>query len=470
MQRLALLSGIGFVAIVLAIAAIVTRSDLERSKGASATFERRLEPPTPEPTVLERDAVSELRSDELVADSHPIIDEARRSAVESSAIKTPANPGRLVLQVVDPSLLGPLRWFNVRLASTTRFADERGDDAHGEFALALTPGSYAAYVSSPGYEAREIASLEIRSGETEHVAPIELEPGSGAIRVRIIGDANSDRTFTAVLTGAGRHPCEHCADREPTKMHDDPQTTIARAWARSSPCAQCGFSSRLSSRWMHRGEAFEFTHLASGEYALRLSDDHGETIGAGRGVTLAPRERATVVFDASSERAVEIELFDVDGTSLSQEWRRRMEGKPDVEIGTAQGEVESWGWRFTISNKNRELMSASIVPPDASGRRRVTPTSFGGRRLGKGVARDHTPGAIVDRARRANDSLRPAIDTPEIVKAEIECALKSDGLVTISRVPSSALRVRVTGAHSYGEAWVPVSSATTHVAVHVQPR
>lgn len=493
MKKLALVAGIAFVAIVLVIAAIVARSDLPRSNDPGEVLARRLEVPTPEATALERDENDELRSDALVADARPIIDEPHRAVVESrDASKPPTTLGTLVLRVADPSRSGPLRWFDARLASETRFARERCNGAAGELALTLTPGTYATWISSPGYEPVEIESIEVAGGDSARPAAIVLQPGTGVIRARIVGEPNPDRTFTLELVGAGRHPCERCSERDDAARRDnatardnsaardngvardaavrreDPDETIARAWSRSAPCSHCGFAAARSSRWIRSGEEFEFSHLASGEYALRLLDDRGQTIGATRRVALAPRGSSSMVFDATSDRELEIELFDVDGSSLSEEWRRRMDGKPDVEISSPRSVIEAEGVRVTVFDDGLELANATLVPPDASGRRRSAPSSFSGRRLGTG-ARPRGPGELADHARRPNESLQPIAEKLELPDTRIEFELQSNGLVTIGRVPPSALRVRVTAPHSYGWADVPASRATTHVVIHMNP-
>jgi len=470
-KKLVLAGGIGFAAIVLVIAAILTQRQLESSSVQPDPYPERLEASTPELIDRAREPSADARTNTLVTSEDSITDDSSRAVVDvASARASPTIRGTLVLQAVDRSRLGPLRWFDVRVASATRFASERSDDFAGELALMLTPGTYGAFVSSPGYESVETTSLEVQSGETLRAPPIVLEPGAGALRVRVIGDASPDRTFTLVLNGTGRHPCERCGEGDDAAARDDPNRWSRRAWERSGPCAHCGFASAQSSRWIRCRQEFEFTNLASGSYSLRLSDEQGRTVGDERVVTLAPRGWSSVVFDATCTRDIEVEIVDVDGSSLTEEWRRRLAGTSSVTTVAARDVVDSEGLQFTLTDQDHQLVNATVVPPDPSGLRRTVPASFGGRRMGARVAKERRPGEIVDRARGAKDALRPVAEIPVLAVSKIEIDMTLDGLVTIGRAPSSALEVRVSSAHSFGEASIRASTSTTRVVVRLNPR
>ncbi|MBI3722318.1 MAG: hypothetical protein HY248_07160 [Fimbriimonas ginsengisoli] len=244
---------------------------------------------------------------------------------------------------------------------------------------------------------------------------------------------------------------------------------LESAWDRSGACPDCGYARGRSSARVHPGEGFVFTNLASGSYALRLADSDGNTLGEPSELTLEEGATRSVVFDGSPTRTLEIELFDVDGQSLTREWSRRIvAAKSDVEIVEGvSGAGSDDAFELVAIEERRELARATLIPPSLDGHRRVRPSAFGGRHLGTGVAKAPERGQPIDRARRASDSLRPEVRAPAFASVPVQCEIGAQGFVTMGPLPSAPLQLRVSAAHSLGEALVPASRDTTRVRVYL---
>jgi hypothetical protein len=443
----------------------------------------------------ESDAAS---PESLAAQLAPTAESLRAPAETTAVVSAPPRAGTLAVRACDLTRLGPLRWFNVRVCNATRFAERRTESLAGEIELPLTPGAYSVLVLSPGYESVEIPSVEVPSGAIVRLDSIDLRPGSGRIQVRVIGTPDPNRKLRIELRGGGRHPCANCAERDDdlalVRQADEAARSgadaiaasssvarssgrslvatsrVDRAWNREGPCPDCGYAQSESIVWVHVGENFTFTNLAGGSYALRVADSDGRTIDKPRQLTLVEGETSSVVFDCSASRSIEIELFGLDGQSLTQEWSRRIvAAKSNVEAVRAPSRSEET-YEFVIVDDRLEWARSTLVPPSVDGHRGQRPSAFGGRKLGTGVAKTPVPGQPVDRARRANDALYAEAAAPSFAPVVVQCEIGDGGFVTMDPLPAAPLRVRVFAAHAEGEALVPASRGTTRVNVYLHAR
>jgi hypothetical protein len=383
-------------------------------------------------------------------------------------------PGTLALRVLDNSIFGPLRWFNVRLVSDARFAEERGDGTT-TLELPLTPDSYGLLVRSPGYEAVEVPRVDIASGKTTQIPSIELQPGAGSIQGTVIGYVPSDRTFTVELIGEGRHPCVHCCEAADLQAGD----SIPRVdwiWSHERPCTSCGFARESSMFSVRSGDRFLFRNLASGNYAMRLSDG-GCTVGFVRHLALAPESVSSIVFDASDARSVEIELFDVDGSSLSELWtRRRSISPPSAETDDAQPRVGTALVELGFSTDRDNVANATYLPPQIVHHQGLRPASIDAQRAARIAGTKALARAVqakllrehhVDRARTEADTLRPSSDDVRFAASTVHCQMGDNGILTVGPVPTCRLRLLVSMGRSSAELEIPESRATTRAVVYL---
>jgi hypothetical protein len=444
---------------------------------------------TPPIVAASSDESASTALDESRAELQASLQESPRASAETIPVRSssanPAGaiaPGTLIVEAIDPSRLGLLRWFDVRVANSARFAERRSSPSAHEVELPLTPGIYSAAILSPGYEPVEIPTVEVRSGETVRPAPIMLMPGSGEIFVEVNGTPDLERKLVVELLGEGRHPCSRCAsndDRADFAPHTDafkrgdsdvanvPASRTDAAWNRPGACPACGFARELSRAWLHGRDNFTFTNLASGCYAVRLADEKGRTIGESQQVQLAAGAKSSIAFESLVTRSIEIEMIDVDGQSLSEEWNRRLTAKE-----TATSEVVSYddterAFQCVFTDERGNVSHVTFQPPSPPGHHGLRPSAFGGRRLGTGIAHDPEANHGIDRTRKTGDVLRPNCDMPYFAPVRTECVIGELGIVTIGPLSSSSLKLRVSVPNASSEQLIPASRATTRVQVRL---
>jgi hypothetical protein len=396
----------------------------------------------------------------------PVADESAGTAVASRATSLAnAVSGRLVVRAVDALSNEPLRSFGARLASETRFADEHSRDASGELELPLSPDTYSIVISAPGYESLELAPARVAADETNRLEPARLRPGSGRILVDVLGALSDGRRLQVELIGAGRRPCEHCGDAVDPVVANAERTAALLAWDRVAPCPACGFASKGSRVAVGASQHAEFGNLASGNYALRVSDGSGLTICEPSELTLREGAVAQIAFDLSSLRYVELEFLDTDGRSLSEEWRLRL---ADTSDEVEEIVVEGNGMRVTsIALEFRDeaanlMATASFVPPLPRG---SVGFSIG---VGGGRAAFRLARATFDRARGPDDKLWPEPAAARFGPATVACELGNDGLARVGPLPSSRLELLASIAHFAADATVPATRATTRVTLKLR--
>lgn len=365
--------------------------------------------------------------------------------------------GQLVLRAVDRDTGVPLRSFSVRLASETRFAAESNVEPAEELALALTPDTYAVLVASPGYEPVELAPIAVAARATVRPDPVALSSGSGSIAVSATG-AEAFNGLSVQLRGSGRRPCGRCAVSEEGNAREG-------AGARCTACGRAKDDTVL--RLGSDGRA-EFTGLASGLFALRIVDACGRALGDERRVDLAPAEAASLAFDVSQWRRVEVEIVDADGFSLSAEWARRLavpraEEVEELIIFEGVRSATELG-EFEFRRDGDLVATAQLVPPPPDG-----VPSFGWSSGRLSFSLPVLPRPTADRQRSDADALRPDPTPPRFEPSEVSCDLDPKGIAVLAPVGTSALHLRLTAAGFSAEAQLPAGKTTTRVRMRLQP-
>jgi mRNA-degrading endonuclease toxin of MazEF toxin-antitoxin module len=233
------------------------------------------------------------------------------------------------------------------------------------------------------------------------------------------------------------------------------------------PCAVCGFAREHSSFTVRSNARVAFTNLASGGYSVRIADEHGRTIGDPVELVLAAGAATSIAFDATRSRRVEIDFTDVDGTSLTEEWSRRVRVALSRPVSMEQTVVDDSedALLVVVAEGRREVAHTTFVPPTRDGTARVIGGILTGRRIRSRHLTATSP--LADRARRANDPWRPDTRAPPFPNAEIECEILASGLVRIEPLPTSRLDLRVSTVRSSAVAEIPASLATTRVSVRL---
>jgi hypothetical protein len=402
-----------------------------------------------------------------------------------SAERSALAAGTLALTVTDDSVLGPLRWFAVRIANESRYASERGLGST-ELSLPLTPGTYTVVVAAPGYETVEIPNVVLAGGDTTRPPSIQLQPGSGRIHGQVIGNAPPEHRFNVELRGDGRHPCERCCKVDP-KASD--------GFLPQPPCGQCGFARGASVVSVLAGDRFEFRNLASGKYVVRLSD--GDlTISGPTVVVLAPGAIESVVFDATTTRSVDIDVLSAAGGSLSALWADRRDSQaPMAASDDVQPPDSAYPVTLAFLADGVEVAHTIFFPPVAAPQKSKDPEDAireklveAGRRasiedmmsrmnsdarmlddIANKLAKRE--GRVVDRPRNPTDRLHPSSDDPHFeTSSAINCAVGTNGVLTLGALPVRQLRVRVSTPWASAEADVPESRDTIRVSVRLRPQ
>ena len=378
------------------------------------------------------------------------------SASSSSGRASPDwNVGHLVVRAVDAATNEPLRSIRVRCMSEARLADELSQDPSGEIDLALSSGAYSILVSSSGYEPIELPEARVRAGETLRLAPARLSAGNGGIQVDVAGVAPGGGRLFVELIGTGRHPCGRCGEGE-----DRAGVDVGRAWQRSDACPTCGFA-RDRSRLPLAFDAYaEFVGLASGSYALRIIDDRGFSVCEPRDVLLSAGDDARVAFDLASQRHVRVECVDVDGRSLSEEWRRRL-AEPGEEESAGHFSIVPISLSFSDA-ASACVATATLVPPAPHG----GASFFTSRRAG--ATRPVRRPSFVDRPRQPGEELRPQPTPPQFGTPQLACDVEDDGLARVGPLPSSAVAVHATAASFAADASVPEASGVVLVTLRLR--
>jgi hypothetical protein len=423
--------------------------------------------PVPPDAAIAHDVDASQRPIEVdEREPEPLTEEQREPVRTANAAESTIPFGTLVVSVADHSVLGPLRWYRARVASETRFADESGDGSGRDLELRLTPGNYSIVIFSPGYETTELPPVTVPRGETVRLPHVELRPGSGRIQGSVIGDLSPDRKFTVELLGEGRHPCAHCRDVDAPPRLAEARSRPDWAWEHIDPCPTCGFERTSGRISVGSSDRFAFQNLASGCYAVRLSEGT-QTIGDAQRIVLDVGEVRSIVFDVSQTRAVMVEMTDADGSSLSDEWARRLaESKTDEEVVSPVSYVEPSAVRFVFLENQRDIAQATFEPPAPRQGRSIRPAAFGGRRLGQSSKSPRSP-VIHDRERTAKDALHPACGDPHFAASEVRCAIDASGVLKLEPIPSSPLDLRVSMGHASASVAIPASRGSVKVSVRL---
>jgi len=369
--------------------------------------------------------------------------EGRQSAPSSAEEPgPPMQPGlaKLRLRAVDAQSGALLDSVRVRAASSTRFADREAPGS-GQIELTLTPGSYTLCVFSRGYEPVELAAVELSAGARVTLDPVRMSAGSA----RIDGFARGDPAGLRVeLLGEGRRPCPQCLDAPGVSNAAERDG----AWRRETPCAACGYSARVSLLALAPDGRFHFEGLLAGRYSLRLVDVELHTVGLPQSFELHPGEVLALECEAG-QQTIELELVDVDGTSLARVWGRRMnaaalpegEALPEFESIDSGASAREFACSFHAGEIG--IARSSLVPPTppgvASGSGGTSiGVGFHGRKQGGGRANGSD-----DRPREKSDALRPEALAPTVPVPTISCAVGGDGLARFDPVPAIALSLEL---------------------------
>ena len=362
----------------------------------------------------------------------PVVPESAAVASWSSSRATPnANVGHLVVRGVDAATNEPLHSIGVRCVSETRLADELAQAA-SEIDLALSAGTYSILVSARGYESIELPEARVKAGETLRLPPARLRAGDGRIEVDVFGVPPGGRGLFVELIGTGRNPCGRCGESRGAGA--DGSDRVARAWQRSDACPSCGFARDRSRLSLAYGAYAEFAGLASGSYALRVTDNRGFSCCEPRSLVLRAGGVGRVAFDLSSPRTVRLECVDVNGRSLAEEMRQRLAEPAKAE---AEGFVEIVPISLSFSDATGACVATAGLFPPAPRNAAWIAHSAG---VGRAVRATRTP--FVDRARLPGEELRPPPTPPDFGIPKVACDVELDGLARVGPLPSSALALR----------------------------
>src|SRR6185436_8147474 len=151
----------------------------------------------------------------------------------------------------------------------------------------------------------------------------------------------------------------------------------------------CGYAVECTTKRVDEHGLVSFDGLAHARFALQPVDEGGRALGDACELELASGDTASVELDASQSRTLEIEVVDVDGTSMAPEWSARVareaadatsDDEP-VTIGLA-GAVNEHGERsttFTLEFRRAER----LVARGAFRSPALLETSFVSRRAGR---------------------------------------------------------------------------------------
>jgi hypothetical protein len=278
-------------------------------------------------------------------------------------------------------------------------------------------------------------------------------PGRGRIFVEVFGLPPTE-AVSVQLAGSGRRPCDACSTDE-----------RASPWQRASACATCGYVAGCTTKRVDEQGLVSFDGLAHARFALRPVDGGGRALGEACELELAPGGTAGVELDASQSRALEIEVLDVDGTSMAPEWSERIAREAAVDaisyddFGVGQG-GPSTAFALEFRRAERLVARGEFRSPTAF------VSAFASRRIGTARARHDTH----DRARQPTDHLWPELPAPELPLVSVWGEVDERGIAVLRPLSTPELTLHARAEHFEGAATVPASRETTLVRLQMLRR
>lgn len=364
--------------------------------------------------------------------------------------------GVLTVRAIDVVTRAPLDHMRVRVANASRIADRNSSRGVTSVDLRLTPGTYTPLVLVPGYEELELDAVRVGNGANlERTA--SMRRGSASITGTVVGFGAA---IHAELAGTGRRPRDCCAWFATVPRAGDKPTSGGRA----DPCAVCGYAAQFTRIRVGPAGSFVFTDLVSGTYAVRLTDERGQSdeIAPIR-VELVEAQHVRIEATAPALRDVLVNMIDVDRASLAESWGANVRAAAAVEGAVSSDStqfVAALVWRFTVSDGPEDFGYGYFSMPDPPGfSSRAMP--FGGRTMGTGSL-------VHDRERRADEELRPTAVAPKFPDIVLESNVRDDGLVRIQGVPARALSMRLVCEPFAATVVIPESIGTAAVRAQLE--
>jgi hypothetical protein len=365
------------------------------------------------------------------------------------------------VRAIDASSGLPIHKLRVRAVSPTRLADRDSGESTAEMSLRLTPDTYAVFVSSTGYEPVELPPVRVACGETTDLGTVALRPGEARVAGIVHGARGARCAQYVELVGVGRRPCEECS-AEPVPSSSSEGREVRNRWLRNDPCPSCGFSEASTRVAVAPDETFAFQHLASGPYALLLTDVEGRAIGLPKAVVLDAEEWKQVELDSADLRTLRVELVDTDGRSTASDWAECVASQ-----GGADGEdrevrfVPSIEWRCSFRIGAVCAATSELCTPARAGCMPIKGCT-GARCCGVGYG-----SRLDDRPRPSGEELRPAVRAPVIAPPLLSCEVDSEGLACFEGLTSCPLSVEMSCGAFTAIVEAPASSDTTRVRARI---
>lgn len=358
--------------------------------------------------------------------------------------KAHSGVGHLRVRAVDAETGSLVQRIRVRAMNDSRLAD-RSSERDGEAVeVTLSPGTYSILVMAKGYESSELPAQSIEAGKTMTLDSVALHPGSAKVLGTVTGDTWTPDTLWVELVGEGRRPCPACVD-VPSPASKQPPTHGQR-WSKSDYCSRCGYAKPSSRLAVPPDGRFEFEHLTSGPYAVRLMDVEERTLCDPKSVDLDIGQSLPIEIRFGAPRRVRVEIVDTDGASLAPEWAARLRNQAaNDETETLRQvvdrAVQPLEFDCQFRTEHLRIGSSTFTPPtpDATGIFVSGVGAFGARKLGTGGRRDRD-----DRPREKKDALRPEIAPAKVSTGYYPSAVDPDGTVHFESVPSLELSLRMT--------------------------
>jgi len=395
--------------------------------------------PTTDATIVELIAADVKPNLRLAAETPAVLEvDVRASDFPLRPAARRAQSGRLTLSAVDAVTRVPLDDVRVRIVSGTRIADREAGTGATAVVLKLTPDTYTPFVLVPGYEPVELEAVRVELGaELELTAA--MHRGSARITGIVLGGGNARH---AELTGAGRRPCDRCAESEAAQPSRGKRASgMGKGWSRRDPCAHCGFAADFTRIPVDAAATFAFRDLASGDYALRLTDERGHGDGTSLLVALREAQHVRVEMTAPVLRDVLVNVIDVDHMSLADSWGSLVSavaapGHARSVLLESDASARDLAWQVTVFEGSEFFGRGEFLTPTRPSFSDGRPAPFGGRKLGTGQAVD-------DRTRSSDEGLRPKARAPKFPQVVLESLVREDGLIRIEGVPAHELTIRL---------------------------
>ncbi len=416
------------------------------------------------------DLFSESRTsvDPTVPNSSPPGDRAPASVDPRPS----AAPGRLRVRGIDAETGLPVDRVRVRAISETRFADRHSDRDGDRVDLVLSPGTYSILVLAKGYEGSELPSQSIVSGKTTSLESVPLHGGSARVLGAVTGDTWAADTLWVELVGDGRRPCPACVD-VPSPASKQPPTHGQR-WSKADYCSRCGYAKPSSRLAVPPDGRFEFEHLTSGPYAVRLMDVEERTLCDPKFFELEIGQSFPIEIRFAAPRRVRIEIVDTDGTSLAPEWaarRRRDAAADEDEPAKIVHAVQPVDFDCRFRTEHLQIGSSTFTPPllEPNVALLLGPAAFGARKLGAGARHDRD-----DRPRERGDELRPELPPANVSLGYFPSVVDHNGIVRFDSVPSLELTLTMTSGPFTATTAIPASpdepllQVTLHLAENIK--